>query len=129
MIVLDTHMFLWYVAGDERLTATVKKALEDNPGEVWVPTICLWEALILAERGRIEIKDENPGAALRRWIQQAGFQEAPLTGEIALLSRTLAFEHSDPADRFIAATAHALGARLATADDRLRKLDWIALIV
>lgn len=128
MIVLDTHILLWFAAGDKRLPAGVKRMLEANPGDVFVPTICIWESLVLAERGRIKIKDENPGAAVRRWIAQAGFHEAPLTGEIAVLSRTLPFEHDDPADRFIASTAHALGARLATVDERLRALKWVEVV-
>ena len=128
MIVLDTHVLLWFVAGDERLPKALREVLEANPAEVRVPSICIWESLLLAERGRIAIKDENPGATVRRWISQAGFAEAPLTGEIAVLSRTLKFEHDDPADRFIAATSHAMGARLATLDERLRKLPWVVLV-
>ena len=82
---------------------------------------------MLVQKGRLQIEGANPGDTFREYIRVSGFREAPLTTEIAVLSRTLKFEHDDPADRFIAATAHALGARLATYDSRLRKLSWLQL--
>jgi PIN domain nuclease of toxin-antitoxin system len=127
MIVLDTHVFLWHLVDDKRLNRALRKAIIEEPSSVAVPTIVIWESLVLAAKGRITLRLNEPGARLRSWIEQSGFQEAPLTGEIAVLSRILPFEHDDPADRFIAATAHAHGAMLATSDERLRALDWVAL--
>ena len=46
-------------------------------------------------------------------------REAPLTHEIAIMSRQLAMPHQDPADRFLAATARVLDLTLVTADKRL----------
>lgn len=127
MIVLDTHVLLWHLVDDKRLNRGLRKTIIAEPSSIFVPTIAIWESLVLASKGRITLAADEPGAVLRTWIKQSGFQEAPLTGEIAVLSRTLPFEHDDPADRFIAATAHALGAKLATSDERLRSLDWIHL--
>ncbi len=59
---------------------------------------------------------------MRRQILAAGASELPLTGEIAILAGELDDLHSDPADRFIAATAIAYDATLLTADERL--LRW-----
>src|SRR5688572_26334874 len=101
--------------------------MEAAPANVFVPTICVWEALLLIEKGRVQLDSADPGAALLRYLNLAGFKEAPLTTEIVILSRSLSFEHNDPADRFIAATAHGLGASLATSDERLRRLDWVHL--
>jgi PIN domain nuclease of toxin-antitoxin system len=127
MIVLDTHVFLWYILDDPNLDPTLKPDLEHDPSSVRVPSICIWEAMLLAERGRIVIEDPKPGAILRKWLEQTGFGEAPLTNDIAILSRTLEFQHDDPADRFVASTAYALGAKLATSDARLRQLPWVTL--
>jgi PIN domain nuclease of toxin-antitoxin system len=127
MIVLDTHVFLWYALDDTQLNGDLKSYMEQRPGDVLVPSICIWEALLLVEKGRIAIAGDDPGAALMRYVNLSGFAEAPLTNEIAALSRSLPFEHDDPADRFIAATAHVRGASLATSDDRLRRLDWVQL--
>ena len=127
MIVLDTHVFLWYALDDPSLPKAFKARLAGEPKSVLVPSISIWEATLLAERGRIQIQSSRPGTAVRRFLRQSKFMEAPLTSEIAVLSRELVFEHEDPADRFIAATAHSLGASLATHDERLRRLPWIRL--
>ncbi len=125
MTVLDTHAFIWYALDDERLPATFRDELEQKPSEVFLPSICIWEAMILATRGRLDFGSANPEKVLRRYLQACGFVEAPLTAEIAILSRTLRFAHEDPADRFIAATAFSMNARLATSDRLLRELPWI----
>ncbi len=82
---------------------------------------------MLAEKGRIEVKGDSPATVLMDLMRSCGFTSVPLTNEIAVLSRTLAFQHDDPADRFIAATAYALQGELATSDERLRNLPWIKL--
>ena len=127
MIVLDTHVFIWYARNDPELAGGLKRVLQEAPTDVLVPSICAWEAMMLVQKGRLIFDGGDPGRTFHRYIEMSGFIEAPLTAEIAGLSRTLKFEHDDPADRFIAATAYALGAQLATSDSRLRKLDWVEL--
>lgn len=128
MIVLDTHVFLWYALDDARLPAATRDQMSRDPEAVFLPTICLWEMMVLAERGRVSLPGRRrPDVVFRDLLKQSGFSEAPLTTEIALLSRTLAFEHEDPADRFIAATAKHLGFPLATSNRNLRNLGWLRL--
>ena len=127
VIVLDTHVFIWYALNDPQLDARARRLLEQSPRDVSVPSICAWEAMMLVQKGRLLIDGDDPSATFREFIQRSGFVEASLNTEIAMLSRTLEFTHEDPADRFIAATAYALGAKLATSDTRLRKLPWIEL--
>jgi PIN domain nuclease of toxin-antitoxin system len=52
-------------------------------------------------------------------------REAPLTHEIVLIAQQLALAQRDPVDRFLAATAQAMGLRLVTADDNLLRLGTI----
>ena len=125
VIVLDTHIFIWFALNDPRLPEGFREIFESSPQAVCVPSICLWEALLLIERGRLKVGSDNPVEALRDFISEPGFKESPLTVEIAALSRTLEFDHDDPADRFIAATAYSLGAKLATEDRHLRRLPWL----
>lgn len=126
-MVIDTHVFLWYLTDDPKLPKPIRTALATAPEAVFVPAICMWEALILAERGQISITGLRKDKVLRKYLMESGFKEAPLTAEIALLSRTLKFQHEDPADRFIAATAHRMGLPLATSDENLRRLGWLRL--
>ncbi|MCW5941879.1 MAG: type II toxin-antitoxin system VapC family toxin [Fimbriimonadaceae bacterium] len=125
VIVVDTHVLIWYLTGDDRLDPSHRRELQADSGSVLVPTVCYWEIALLAGRGRLELMEGTDLAELIGFVKRAGFRDAPLTAEIAILSRTLPFSHEDPADRFIAATAYALGARLATQDARLRSLPFL----
>jgi PIN domain nuclease of toxin-antitoxin system len=127
MIVLDTHVLLWFLLDSPNLPAAFRDQLDRHPENVLVPSICTWEALLLAENGRIYFGGGGAQQILKASLELAGFKEAPLTAEIAALSRTLVFQHADPADRFIAATAKAMNAELATSDRRLRALPWVRL--
>ena len=117
-LLLDTHIWLWALLEPERLTPAVRTALESADNELWLSPISAWEALVLAERGRL-----SPNAPVAEWIgrmvRAIPRREAPLTHDIAVASRQLKLPQQDPADRFLAATARVLGLTLVTADERL----------
>lgn len=127
VIVVDTHVFIWFALDDSRLTPKLKSKLAAARPGVYLPSICIWEALLSSEKGRLSFGGSDPASTLMELVEESGFTVAPLTIEIVLLSRKLPFKHDDPADRFIAATAHALGASLATSDRLLRTLPWVRL--
>ncbi len=62
---------------------------------------------------------------VERWLRDYPIRVHPVEPEIIFLSRELPFFHSDPADRFIGATAYHLGLPLATSDSELRRLPWL----
>lgn len=125
--VLDTHVWLWYVLGDERLTDGQRRCIEDESVELWVSPISIWEAHMLMERGRIPIA-EPPARWIDKALQLLAVREAALTYAIAIRSRTVVLEHGDPADRFIAATAMELKAKLLTSDERLLRCGQLECI-
>ena len=96
----------------------MRKALASADNELWLSPISVWETLILIEKGRI-VLSEDVDAWLKEALQIAPVKEAPITHEIAILSRVIALDHQDPADRFLAATAKHLSLTLITADERL----------
>jgi PIN domain nuclease of toxin-antitoxin system len=69
-----------------------------------------------------------PAFSLKRLLAALRLQLLPITPEIALLSRSALFQHVDPADRLIGATALQLGAPLITADARLRALEELETV-
>jgi PIN domain nuclease of toxin-antitoxin system len=117
-LLLDTHIWLWSMLTPERLSRRVVSELESPKNELWLSPISVWEAAILAEKGRVQFDDE-PRAWIGRALQRVAFKEAPLTREVALQSRAVDLAHQDPADRFLAATARVLDLTLVTADRRL----------
>ncbi len=119
-LLLDTHIWVWSLQDPERLTGKVALALTDASNELWLSPISVWELLLLAERKRVEIK--SPLTA-EQWVDEAlarvPFNDAPLTRQVALMSREINLEHEDTADRFIAATAAIYDLTLVTSDERL----------
>lgn len=121
-MILDTHTLLWLDRDDPALGSLARSQIEMawRAGLVAVSAITFWEAAMLHERGRIALP-----ATAERWRAdwlQAGLEEIPLDGRIALLSCELEAFHRDPADRFIAATAMQRNTPLMTADQKI--LDW-----
>jgi PIN domain nuclease of toxin-antitoxin system len=123
-LLLDTHIWLWSLREPQRLGKRTIHALNQPENELWLSPVSLWEALLLERKGRISIQGD-----LGIWQAQATarFREAPLTFEIVLTAHQLTL-HSDPADRFLAATAKVLGLTLVTADHRLLGLGEIATL-
>ena len=117
-LLLDTHIWLWALLDPERLSPAVRAALASGENELWLSPISVWEALLLAEGGRIRV-DTAPTEWVERMVRALPRREAALTHDIAVASRQLTLSHEDPADRFLAATAQVLGLTLVTADARL----------
>ena len=117
-LLLDTHIWLWALLDPKRLSPPVRAALGSSENELWLSPISVWEALLLAERGRVRV-DSTPAEWVERMVSALPRREAALTHDIAVASRRLTLSHEDPADRFLAATAQVLGLTLVTADARL----------
>lgn len=126
-LLLDTHIWLWYLQGSDRLSDNLQQIMASSDTELWLSPISVWETLVLAEKGRIELNSE-PIVWVKRYLRSLDLKEARLTYEIAMRSRQLELSHQDPADRFIVATAIELELTLATVDRRLLELNWLSTI-
>jgi PIN domain nuclease of toxin-antitoxin system len=120
VIVLGTHIWVWWVHGDEQLTRAQAEAITANERDiVGVSAISCWEIAKLVEYERLELP-----CSLTEWFEQAlsypGLQLLALTAEIAIESTQLPGEfHRDPADQIIVATARVCGCPLVTSDTKL----------
>ena len=129
MIVLDTHIWVWWVHGDERLTKTQTEIIEANEADtIGVSAISCWEIAKLVERGRLELP-----CSLEEWFRQAinypGIRLLELTPEIVIESTQLPGKfHRDPADQLIVATARIYNCPLVTSDSKLLKYPHVETI-
>jgi PIN domain nuclease of toxin-antitoxin system len=129
MIVLDTHIWVWWVHSSERLTEAQAKAMAANEDDViGVSAISCWEIAKLVEYDRIELP-----CSLKEWFEQAlsypGIRLLELTPEIAIESTQLPGEfHRDPADQIIVATARIYGCPVMTSDDKILKYPHVATV-
>ncbi len=117
-LLLDTHIWIWLVLEPARLSRRVARALDDAENQLWLSPISVWELLMLAQKGRVQL-NEDAAAWTRRTLEQLQLHEAPLTTEVALETSTLSLVHSDPSDRLIAASAKVFEMTLVTADAKL----------
>jgi PIN domain nuclease of toxin-antitoxin system len=124
-LLLDTHIWLWSLEASDRLGKNTAQVIKNPKNERWLSPVSTWEALTLNAKGRISLPDD-----ISAWVAEstADFLEAPLTHEIALAARRLSWIHSDPADRFLAATAQLLRLTLVTADARILGLGDISTL-
>lgn len=122
--LLDTHIWLWYLGGSSRLPKGLRQLIDEGPSDCWLSPISLWEAGMLASRGRIKIP-----CSFRDWVGQAMqkfvVSEAAINHEVALLTHEINLAHEDPADHLIAASALVFDLTLLTVDERLAKARWL----
>ena len=116
--LLDTHIWIFGELHPDRIRPQVGEALQAAESELWLSPISVWEALLLIERGKIEV-DVEAHHWIRDALAAAPLKEATLNHEVAIRSRTIDLPHPDPADRFLAATAEIYDLTLVTEDDRL----------
>lgn len=127
--MLDTHVLLFDALQPGRLSARARKAIESGFAgrELACSDISLWEIAMLISRKRVD-----PGMDAKQFLDDLvvarGVSVLPITPEIAVLSQADYFQHGDPADRLIAASALINGAALVTSDGHLRKIKQLSTI-
>jgi PIN domain nuclease of toxin-antitoxin system len=120
MILLDTHIWVWWVDNSQHLTDRRRHILQDNVNSgLGISVISCWEVAKLVEYERLELS-----CPLEEWMEQAvaypGMQLLELTPQIAIEPTKLPGSfHRDPADQIIVATARVYDISLLTADSRI----------
>lgn len=117
-LLLDTHVLLWWLFGDRRLTPVMRKAIADPASAVVVSAATAWEMAIKAALGKLAIPDR-----LIQQLEQEGFDELPVTVEDGLAAGALPRHHSDPFDRMLIAQAARRRLVVVTADPRFAEYD------
>ncbi len=121
LLLLDTHVWLWLVAGSPELSTQARHTIDAaaTAGALRIAAISLWEIVLLATRGRI-VLSKSIGSWLEEALAGPGPAIDPLTPQIATESYALPdVFHRDPADRLIVATARVANATLMTRDRRI----------
>ena len=130
MIVLDTHVWLWWLSNPEMLSQqaddAVQLAVEEN--NICISSISAWEISMLVSKGRLELSIE-----VRDWIRKTEalpfVNFVPVDNTIAMRSVALPGSfHGDPADRIIVATAMTNGAKLVSKDRKIQDYSHIETV-
>lgn len=128
MIVLDTHIWIWWVHGDTKLSETAIAAIQAHESDViGISAISCWEIAKLVEYDRLKLPCE-----ISEWFAKAlaypAVQLLDLTPEIAIASTQLVGFHCDPSDQIITATAKIYDCPLVTADTKILSYSGVSTI-
>jgi PIN domain nuclease of toxin-antitoxin system len=117
-LLLDTHAFLWFIAGSERLSATARQVIEDSANQPFLSAASLWEMAIKLSLGRLQLgrpfEDLIPEQMELNGIQLLGIELEHVTPVT-----TLPFHHRDPFDRLLLAQAMVEQMPIVSADQAL----------
>ncbi len=121
MILLDTHVWLWFISNPELLSKKANRAVDSalRKEKVFISSISAWEIALLVHNNRLLLTLDAAD-----WVAQSErlpfFEFVSVYNAIAIKSVNLPKPlHSDPADRIIIATAISLGASLVTKDEKI----------
>jgi len=120
VILLDTHVWVWWLTGHARMTPTLLKHLQAHqPSGLGVSVISCWEVGKLVENGKLTLS-----VPVDQWVKQGlafpGIRLLELTPDIAVASTQLPQPfHRDPADQIIVATARHHNVPILTTDARI----------
>tara|TARA_R100001143_G_scaffold63588_1_gene72757 strand:+ start:15250 stop:15648 length:399 start_codon:yes stop_codon:yes gene_type:complete len=121
MVLLDTHIWLWWLLGDGNLSTSERKTLDRFASQksLAISWVSVWETEMLERKGRVSLTPD-----FQSWIESATHPDIvtvlPTDIDVVIAQRKLPDTfHGDPADRLIAATSVLSGYRLATHDQRI----------
>ena len=117
-LLLDSHVLLWLMLDDARVSERTWAMLEAGRREVLVSAVSIWELEVKRVKGVLEAPDDMLPRA-----EDAGFRFVDLTPDNALDAARLPRHHGDPFDRLLVAQAQGEAATLVTHDARLAAYD------
>lgn len=121
-LLLDTHIVLWLNSGSPRLRPATRRLIDEcwrSRGTIYFSAVNAWEIALLVDGGRVKL-DLPVQGWIARFLENPGVEGVPLSLAAAAQSYCLQhFEHRDPADRLLIATAIDLGCPLVTYDERI----------
>ncbi|MBW4642217.1 MAG: type II toxin-antitoxin system VapC family toxin [Goleter apudmare HA4340-LM2] len=118
-VLLDTHIFLWFISGDSRLSADVRDVVRDSDNEIYLSVVSVWECIVKYQLGKLPLP-ETPEMYLPK---QRDLHQIPSLAldeiSVAQLAK-LPPLHRDPFDRMLICQALQNGLTIATVDAAVR---------
>jgi len=123
--ILDTHVLLWFLQDDEKLSETALNIILDKNSEKYVSMASLWEISIKNRIGKLPIKD-----GLINFFDEVeanGFGLLSIDRRCIEIYNKLPLIHRDPFDGMIVGTAIFKNMTIITADENIQKynVNWV----
>lgn len=117
-LLLDTHTFLWFVAGNRRLSGNVREKIADTTNPAFISAASLWEIAIKISTGKL-VMEEPFDTFITQQLQLNEIEILPITFAHIVRVAALPFHHRDPFDRLLVAQALVEGLSIVSADPLL----------
>ena len=111
-LLLDTHVLIWWVTADRRLTKQRRELIADPENQIAISAVSFWEIAIKKDLGRLRIDLDELHAAMK----EDGFAEIPVRISQMVALQSLPMHHGDPFDRLLIAQSITEHRRLVTHD-------------
>jgi PIN domain nuclease of toxin-antitoxin system len=121
--LIDTHVFIWFETGSNRLSRRARALLEDANETAYFSAASFWEIAIKRRAGKLAFKGSARAAAA-----DAGLLELDINAADAEIAGDLDWDHRDPFDRMLVAQCLNHNLTLLSADARLRARQDIGVI-
>jgi len=118
-ILLDTHIFLWFISADIRLSTDVRDAIRDPDNEVYLSAVSVWEAIVKYQLGKLPLP-EPPEIYLPKQRDIHQIVSLALDESSVAQLANLPSLHRDPFDRMLICQALQNGLTIATVDAAVR---------
>lgn len=117
-LLLDTHIFLWYILGDTQLNSKIRLLLQDPANQLFLSIASIWEVGIKVSTGKLALSEPLEAYFLEQmWINSV--QLLPITPAHVAHVSTLPFHHRDPFDRMLVAQSLTEDMSIVSADSLL----------
>jgi len=118
VILLDTHIFLWWLFDDPQLSDNLRRKIRDMDITIFISAASVWEISTKYRIGKLP-QAGTVAADVPKWIVKAGFQPMAIKPEHAQMAGMWEMPHKDPFDRMLAAQSRIEKMPLATIDKML----------
>lgn len=118
-LLLDTHIFLWYITADSRLSTTFQNEIRNPANQVYLSVVSLWECIVKYNLGKLPLP-QPPETLLPAQRDQHKIANLALDEQSVLHLATLPALHRDPFDRMLICQALAHGLNIVTVDQEIR---------
>lgn len=118
-ILLDTHIFLWFISGSNRLSEHLRDAIREANNQVYLSVISIWEATVKHQLGKLPLP-EHPATYLPKQRNLHQIASLDLDEDSVAQLAKLPLLHRDPFDRILICQALQNGLTIATVDAAIR---------
>lgn len=119
-LLLDTHIFLWFITADSRLPVLFRDTIKEPNNTAFLSVVSLWEIIIKYNLGRLPLP-QTPETFVPRQRRLHLIKSLPVTEPSVKRLATLPALHRDPFDRMLISQALSGGLTLITVDTEMMK--------